>query len=408
MSRTVRVIVLNTDDEVAADLRTVLLSVEGVKIVAEIDEPAMLTQAIEHFPAEVLLIHLDPNAAAIMDVVAPLVEARKEQIAAIAMTEDRDAELVRRAMRAGMRELLWKPFPPEQLAEILQRLGAETRPEGARLGKLITVVGTGGGHGATQLTTNLAVELANLETANGSGKPRVATVDLDFRFGQVAMQLDAAPTYTVADLCETLERVEPQMLERVVFKHQTGVHVLARPTELDQAERISAAHCAAILSSLQEQYDFVVIDLPARFDPTARVVLDAADYFLLVTQLQVPSVRCADRILRQLTNSGYPMQRVRLVCNRFGRDSGYLEQGDVEQTLHRKFDALIPDDWKTSSTAVNMGAPLFTLAPKSRLRQAYQRLAQQVAGVIDSPEADAAQSSEPARKSLLKFLVGAK
>ena len=408
MSRTVRVIVLNTDEEVAADLRTVLLSVEGVKIVAEIDEPAMLTQAIEHFPAEVLLIHLDPNAAAIMDVVAPLVEARKEQIAAIAMTEDRDAELVRRAMRAGMRELLWKPFPPEQLAEILQRLGAETRPEGARLGKLVTVVGTGGGHGATQLTTNLAVELANLDTANGSGKPRVATVDLDFRFGQVAMQLDAAPTYTVADLCESLERVEPQMLERVVFKHQTGVHVLARPAELDQAERISAAHCAAILSSLQEQYDFVVIDLPARFDPTARVVLDAADYFLLVTQLQVPSVRCADRILKQLTNSGYPMQRVRLVCNRFGRDSGYLEQADVEQTLHRKFDALIPDDWKTSSTAVNMGAPLFTLAPKSRLRQAYQRLAQQVAGVIDSPEADAAQSSEPARKSLLKFLVGAK
>src|SRR5262249_18006593 len=151
-----------------------------------------------------------------------------------------------RAMRAGMKEFLWKPFPPEKLREILHRIANDGAANGRRLGRLISVVSAGGGLGATQLATNLGVELAQLETWSGApatgGKPGVAVVDLDFRFGQVAMQLDAAPTYTIADLCATAAAIDHQMIERAMFKHSTGVHVLARPTEFSAAEQISAGH----------------------------------------------------------------------------------------------------------------------------------------------------------------------
>lgn len=409
MSRTVRVIVLNTDEAVSADLRGELLGIEGVKIVAEIDEPALLSQAVETFPAEVLLIHLDPNPAGLMDVVAPLIEARKDQIAAIAMTEDRDAELVMRAMRAGMREFLWKPIAPDQLAEILHRLGTQAATDsGRRVGRLISVVGAGGGQGATQLATNLAVELTQLEGWDGnSGKPRVAVVDMDFRFGQVAMQLDAQPSYTIAELCDTPERIDPQMIERAVVKHATGVHVLARPNELSQAERLSAGQCAAALAMLQEHYDFVVVDLPARFDPSARAVLDTSDAQLLILQLQVPPVRTADRLLRELMTTGYNMNRIKLVCNRHGRDAGYLEQNDVEATLKRSFDFLIPEDWRTSAGAINVGAPLLTHAPKSKLRLAYKRIAEGFAGVSDgTAEGGETQPDAAKKKNVFSFLVG--
>lgn len=393
MSRTVRVIIVNTDEDVAADLRAVLLSIDGVKIVAEIDEPALLAQAIEHFPAELLLIHLDPAPGPMMDVVAPLIEANKEKISAVAMTDDRDAELVMRAMRVGMKEFLWKPFPPEKLRDILQRIASEGPVGGRTLGRLISIVATGGGLGATQLATNLAVELAQLETWNGATpggrRPSVAVVDLDFRFGQVGMQLDAAPTYTIADLCETAAAIDHQMIERAMFKHSTGVHVLARPAELSAAERISAGHCAGAVAALQEQYDFVVADMPSRFDASARAIFDMADTYLLVLQLLVPSVRGADRMLRELALTGYSANRVKLVCNRVGRDSGYLEQEDVETTLKRKMDFVLPDDWKTSANAVNMGVPLLLHAPRSKLRVAYRTIAQGLAG-------DGAQSDDAA------------
>lgn len=412
MSRTLRVIVVNTDDGVATDLRSVLLSIDGVKIVAEIDEPAMLAHAITHFPAEVLLVHLDPNPAGVMDVVAPLIEPHKDRIAVIGMTEDRDAELIMRAMRAGMREFLWKPFPPEQLAEVLNRVGSESSHSGRRLGRLFVAVGAGGGVGTTQLATNLAAELAQLEEWEAQpmpgARPRVVVVDMDFRFGQVAMQLDAQPAFTIAELCERPEQIDAQMIEKAVFRHSTGVHVLARPNMLAEAERIHASQCAGVLASLQEHYDFVVVDLPGRFDPTARAVYDMADAYLLVMQLHVPCVRTVDRMLGELSASGYAVERVRLACNRTGRESSYLEIADVESTLNRKIDFQIPEDWKTSSTALNMGSPLLLSAPKTRLRQAYVRIAQVLAGGRADAAGAGEENGETKGKKLFAFFGAAK
>lgn len=396
MSKGIRVIVLNADETVAPDLRAVLLGVRGVRIVAEIDEPAMLSKAVEQFPAEVLLVHLDPNPMAMMEVVAPIIEARKDRIAAIAMSEDRDAQLVMRAMRAGMREFLWKPFPPEQLGEIVQRVGGEAQAIAKSLGKIYTVVGTCGGVGATCLAANVAVELANVEAwaeaPSPDAKPRVALVDMDFRFGQLAMHLDAQPAYTIAELCETHEQVDPRMIEQVALKHATGVHLIARPTDMGQAERISAAQCAGAIAALQEHYDFIVVDMPARLDPTCHAIFDMADVYLFVLQLLVPTVRNTDRMLQEMARNGYAMDRVRLVCNRCGRESGYLEPTDVEATMGRKLDFLVPEDWKTSSTAVNMGSPLLTHAPRSKLRLAYRQIAQMLAGQREEPPASDEES----------------
>lgn len=406
MSKPVRVIVLNSDEDAAPELRALLLSVEGVKIVAEIDEPALLAQALQQFPAEVLLLHLDPNPTGILEVVGPLVSERKERLAAIGMTEDRDAELVVQAMRAGMREFLWKPFPPEQLTDILKRIGRETPTGPQRAGRLIPVVGAVGGVGATTIAANLAAELAHLENWNGRGeKPKVSIVDLDFRFGQVAMFFDAQPTYTIAELCDSPEHIEHQMIERVMVKHPSGVHILAHPTDMEQAARISAAHTAGVLAALLEHYDFVVVDGPVRFDPSARAVFDMTDLYLVVLQLLVPAVRNADRLVQELGRGGYNLDHVRLVCNRHGRDSSYLEPDDVEATLRRKLHWNLPDDWKTASTAANVGAPLCECAPKSRLRAAMQELTQSIAtgGQPEVPSTDEAAQGDGQKKGLMKL-----
>ena len=406
MSRSLRVIVVNADEEAGPELRALLLGVEGVRIVAEIDEPVLLAQALVQFPAEVLLLHLDPDPAGMMEIVTPLIAERREQLAAIAMTEDRDAELVMRAMRAGMREFLWKPFPPEQLTELLRRLGREAPRDAHRAGRLIPVVAACGGVGATTIATNLAVELAQVEQwDHGPERPRVAVADLDFRFGQVAMFLDAQATYTIAELCDTPEHIESQMIERVMVKHPSGVHVLAIPNDIEQAQRISAAQCAGVLAALLEHYDFVVVDGPVRLDPSAQAVFSMTDLYLVVLQLLVPPVRNTDRLLRELGRGGFNVDQVRLVCNRFGRDAGYLEPGDVEATLGRPISWTLPDDWKTASTAINVGAPLLESAPKSKLRQAFQQMAEAIANREPvEVEGEKRAGGETRRKSRIPFL----
>jgi len=61
MAQGIRVIVLNCDEEYSAQLRTKLLGVDGVKIVAEVDEPLLFQNAVEQLPAEVAFINLDPD-----------------------------------------------------------------------------------------------------------------------------------------------------------------------------------------------------------------------------------------------------------------------------------------------------------------------------------------------------------
>ncbi len=180
------------------------------------------------------------------------------------------------------------------------------------------------------------------------------------------------------------------------------------PTEIEQAERISAAQCAGVLAALLEHYDFVVADGPVRFDATARAVFDMAEMYVVVLQLLVPAVRNADRLLRELGRSGYNLDQVALVCNRFGRDSGYLEPVDVETTLGRKLAWALPYDWKIASAAVNVGAALLDYAPKSKLRLAFQQMAQQIAARHVKAELveRASHGPEPApRKKLLSFLT---
>ena len=372
MRQSVRVIVFNGDDEFSASVRSDLLSIDGVQIVAEVDEITMIEQAVKQFAAEVLLVHLDPLPDQTLPVAAGIASTH-ERLAVMVISESTDGRHILTALRAGIREFLTKPVDSELLEAALEKVMAQTE-SGIEIGRLIAVMGTIGGAGASMLAANLAVELGEF-----AQRRPVAVVDLDFRYGQLGTMLDLQADYTIADLCDTPEQLDPAVIEKVMIKHDTGVHLLARPNQFNQADQFTAAHCASVLSALQQMYEYVVVDGPIRFDPGGLAVLDQADMSLLVIQLLVPSVRNVSRMVDELRDGGYNLDRFRLICNRVGRESAHLEIGHVETTLNRKVFHQIPDDWKTVGSAVNMGVPLREIGARTRVRAAIRELAQRIA-----------------------------
>jgi len=370
MGAAVRVIVFNADEAYRAELRTALLSLQGVKIVAEVDEPVLLPQAVGQFPADVAIVHLDPDMETVLQM-AGRVAAERPDLAVFALSESTDGQLILAAMRLGVREFLTKPLDTKFLASAFEKV-TQRRTASATQGRLIAVLGSAGGVGATSIATNLAVELAGIATGG------VGLVDLDFRFGQVATMLDLESTYTIADLCETHQQLEPQMIERALVHHQSGVKVLARPNQFTQAENITAAHCAGVLTGLTSMHEYVVVDGPSRFDAGARAVLDLADDILLVMHLLVPCVRNLSRMIEGMREVGFNLDRVKLICNRSGRDSGSLSLDDVREILGLEVHAVLPEDWATLSGAINLGEPLAAHAPKSRLAAAFRDLAERL------------------------------
>ncbi len=385
MRQSIRVIVFNGDEEYSAVLRSELLSIDGVQIVAEVDELALVEQAVQQFPAEVLVAHLDPRIDTVLPVAAQIARSKPE-MAVLVLSESTDGQVILAAMRGGVREFIPKPIDHAILSEAVEKAVTVSNST-VQLGSLISVMGTIGGAGATTLAVNLAVELCDLLK-----KKPVAIVDLDFRYGQLGTMLDLQADYTIADLSDTPEQLDSAMLTKAMVKHPSGVHLLSRPNQFSQADRITAAHCASVLSALQQNYEFVVVDGPNRFDPGGMAVLDLAATNLLVIQLLVPSVRNVHRMLDELREGGYNLNRFKLVCNRVGRESGHLEIPHVEKTLNTKVCYEIPDDWKTMSAAVNMGVPLAECAPKSRTRLAIRSMAESILAPPEQEEAATAES----------------
>ncbi len=365
-----KIIVLTPDEEFAGDLRAILLRLDGVKIVAEVDEPALLSQAVQQFPVDLLIVNLDPSPEAILPIVGDVISANRD-LTVIASSDCTDGQLILKAMRLGIREFLPKPIDAKALTEAIERV-AEGRVEVTKQGRLITVIGTSGGVGATLLMTNLAAELAAL--AEGD----VTAVDLDYRFGQVATLFDVDPKYTLADLCGSPEALESQVIGRALCKHRCGVQVLARPNQLSEADTITAAACMGVFSSLLQLNEYVLADGPTRFDVAGKSVRALSDVVLLVVQQLVPCVRNAVRVIEELREDGFNMDRAKLICNRVARNTGHLSVSDVTETLGLEAFASVPDDWESASSAINLGEPLLIHSPKSRLRIAIQEIAQRL------------------------------
>jgi len=191
---------------------------------------------------DVLFVNLDPHPEAVLPLLADLAGAHRN-LAIFAASESSEGSLILKVMRLGVKEFLPKPIDETALGEAIHRI-ASHRVQTVTQGKLITILGTAGGVGATTLSVNLGVELAALASGH------VTLVDLDYRFGQVATVLDVEPTYTLADLCGASDHLEPAMVTRALVKHSTGVQVLCRPNQFAEADNIIAAACMGMFSTL--------------------------------------------------------------------------------------------------------------------------------------------------------------
>lgn len=372
MAHTVRIILFTSNESMLPELRRTITTLPQVRIVAELDEPSLLSQAVAQFPADIVVADLDPYAPVVIECIKQLKESNSG-LTVIAMSQQTEGQIVLAAMRAGIEEYLIKPLNVEEFTQAVTRL-AGSSPRTREPGKLISVMGSSGGVGCTAISTNLGVELTELV----GDQKKVALVDLDFRFGHVATLLDVHGQFTVADLCATPEELDPDIVMKALVRHPSGLYVLRRPHSFAQAEMITSAHCANVLAALQEMCAYVVVDGPTRHDPGGRSVLDAADHCLLILQLLVPSVRNTDRMIQELAVQGFNTERIQFVCNRLGRESALLEVDQVETILNRKIFQTIADDWKAVNSSINIGQPLKVDFDRSRVRLDIRELAMRI------------------------------
>jgi pilus assembly protein CpaE len=328
-----------------------------------------------------VVIVLGPSFAGSPELAAveQLLAARRD-VGAIMVTNELSTDMLQRALRSGVKDVLQAPIEPAQLAEAVARVAsglvmAAPVPavpgviEGdGEVGRVVTVFSTKGGAGKSVVATNLAVILAQR-----ASKP-VVLVDADLQFGDIAVMLKLSPQHTIVDAVSALDRLDMPLLQSLLIDHvPSGLKVLPAPLEPAFADQIGAPEMVRIVEMLRTFCSFVIIDTPAYFNDVVLGLIEISDDVLLVAGMDIPNIKNVKIGLQTLRLLNTPMEKLRLVLNR-ANSKVKLDVGEVERTLGIQAQSLIPSDVVVPQ-AVNKGEPVVLSAPRSGVTQAINQLA---------------------------------
>ena len=272
------------------------------------------------------------------------------------------------ALRSGVREIIPTGADDNEVLQGLSRAGAAavrrqagTGPAAPNLdvarGRVITVMSPKGGAGKTTVATNLAVQLAH------AAPGRVAILDLDLQFGDVASALGLGPQSTMADAARAQGKLDSTAIKVFLEPHPSGLFALVGPHFPAEADDVSADTAGHVVDILAAEFSYVVVDTAAGLDEYALAAAERSDDIVFVCVTDVPSVRGLRKALDALDLLGMTRQQRHLVLNRADDRVG-LSAKDIEATLALGVDAFVPTS-REVQISVNQGEPIVESDPKS-------------------------------------------
>ncbi len=268
-------------------------------------------------------------------------------------------KLWERALKAGVKAVIPPDAEIDQVREEFERalesadrrrvnLSSDGDPAG-RSHRVLVVTAAKGGAGKSVVASNLAVGLAQAAPEN------VVLVDLDLQFGDVAGALQLTPEHTIADAVG-VKALDITGLKVFLTPHRSGLYTLCAPLTPPDADDVTPEMAARVIELLSEEFRYVVVDTSGGLTEHTVAAFETATDFVLVGNMDVPSVRALKKEVDVLDQLGHVRQARHFVLNRSDSRVG-LSQPDVEATVGLKVAAAIPSS-RSVPMSFNQGTPI--------------------------------------------------
>ena len=345
--------------------------------------PRELLDYVDNSPTENLIIVAPEISLNVATEIAKHYRAVRPSLGVVLIRNRLEVMVLSKAMQSGVREVVSADDASELLAaarrsqtvsESLTDKTNEIFSANPNKGKMVLVFSAKGGCGKTTVSTNLAEALAR------DPERRVAILDFDLQFGDVAVALQLDPAKTISDAIRMQHSLDQQGVRSLMTKYKDNIDVLIAPLDPSDVEFITPDLAQKILRVAKDSYDFVVVDAPPAFTEVILRAFDMADSYVLLTTLDTPSLKNLKVTLGTLQALGMPKSKWKVVVNRSTAKAG-LNLSDVQEAIGMEIASTIPAS-DIVPISVNQGKTVVDFQPKHPVAKAMMDLAELVGGSV--------------------------
>ena len=356
-------LIASADEQVRDLVRDSLANTPNARIVAEYPDVTpnlyiRVLQDVERHPDAALFLDISSDPVNGIKSLEKLKQAVPD-LYVIVCDYSEDGESILLTIRSGANDYLTMPVKRSDLRDALTRLERTPRRSiagGSQLGRIYTFLGAKGGVGTTALAVNFATVLAQR-------KKQTVMLDVNWTANDVAMQLGAAPQYTLLEVGENLDRMDQSLFEGFVTRDPSGFLLVGPPDSLEQPRSLfSDSMLREFTTFLVEKYDGIVMDAGCDLsnDLTLAALQVSTTVFIVTTQ-EFPAIRNTQRYLSYLMRMGFTADQIKIVINKYQKkpSSQIASLDQVTQTLNQPVFYGIPES-SAMLASINRARPLVT------------------------------------------------
>lgn len=396
-----RIVAIGDPGPMQQQIVTALNAQPEFELVDIISSTERLSREIHAAEPEIILMDQELGGQSTLDIIDE-VALQFPEAAVVAILSQEDAHLAQQVTLAGARAFLIQPFTQINLLSTLRRVrdlesrrlksrtvAAVSATDTSRPLRTITVFSPRGGSGCSTVATNLAIGLYE-ETGR-----RVLLLEGKLFFGHLNVMLNLRTQNTIAELIPHAAMLDEGLVMEVVNEHASGIHVLLAPDNIQVAQGIRPDDLYSVFVTLQQLYDFIIVDAGSSLNENTVTLMDSADKILLITTPEMASLHDTSKFVQLSRSLAYSSDKLMVVLNR-AELAGGIRSNDIETALPHMVFASIPDDGPNALRSLNRGIPILLRYPRSPASRAIKNLskslltlsATETTQIIQSPAID--------------------
>jgi pilus assembly protein CpaE len=343
--------------------------------------PAAAVEAYRNAPTpNVIVLESTGDRAALVRYLDELAEFCDAGTKVVVCGKINDILLYRALIARGVSDYLVQPIGVLDFIRSVSHLYAN--PAAAPIGRTIAVVGAKGGVGASTIAHNIGWAIArNLEIAT-------VVVDFDLGFGTAGLDFNQDPPQGIADVVFAPERLDLNLVDRLLSKCTQNLSLLAAPATLDRMYDFHEGAFDPLIDVLRSSVPCIILDIPHAWTGWTRRLLVGADELVLVAGPDLANLRNTKNLIDALRAARPNDSRPRLVINGTGvLKRPEISVADFAKAVELTPAAVIPFEAKLFGTAANNGQMIAEVEPGSKVAELLGDLAQSVTGRAEVPKA---------------------